>query len=152
MISVRSEVQILPGPPPLLSAGKQRGDSDLREQTAKAGSCSCREPLSAFLRNACRGGGCFAAPSGAHRGCSSAGRAPALQAGGRRFDSDHLHQSAERIGAKLHRLSAPTVVCESKPRQAPALGAPKDAARRTRTCLGLHPRHGEAGAFADGQS
>jgi hypothetical protein len=26
-------------------------------------------------------------------GCSSIGRAPALQAGGRRFDSDHLHQS-----------------------------------------------------------
>src|SRR5258708_31212097 len=25
-------------------------------------------------------------------GCSSAGRAPALQAGGRRFESDHLHQ------------------------------------------------------------
>ena len=25
------------------------------------------------------------------RGCSSAGRAPALQAGGRRFESDHLH-------------------------------------------------------------
>ncbi len=28
-----------------------------------------------------------------HGGCSSAGRAPALQAGGRRFESDHLHQS-----------------------------------------------------------
>ncbi len=26
------------------------------------------------------------------RGCSSAGRAPALQAGGRRFDPDQLHQ------------------------------------------------------------
>ena len=26
------------------------------------------------------------------RGCSSAGRAPALQAGGRQFDSVHLHQ------------------------------------------------------------
>ena len=25
-------------------------------------------------------------------GCSSAGRAPALQAGGRRFEPDHLHQ------------------------------------------------------------
>ena len=46
MISVRSEVQILPGPPMLLK-----------------------------------------------RGCSSAGRAPALQAGGRRFESDHLHFS-----------------------------------------------------------
>ena len=26
-------------------------------------------------------------------GCSSAGRAPALQAGGQRFDSAHLHQT-----------------------------------------------------------
>ena len=29
-------------------------------------------------------------------GCSSAGRAPALQAGGRRFDSGQLHQSDVR--------------------------------------------------------
>ena len=28
-------------------------------------------------------------------GCSSAGRAPALQAGGRRFDPDQLHQYQE---------------------------------------------------------
>src|ERR1700687_4192455 len=33
------------------------------------------------------------------RGCSSAGRAPALQAGGRRFESAHLHQHIDnRIG------------------------------------------------------
>jgi hypothetical protein len=33
------------------------------------------------------------------RGCSSAGRAPALQAGGRRFESGHLHQHLDnRIG------------------------------------------------------
>ena len=29
------------------------------------------------------------------RGCSSAGRAPALQAGGHRFDPVHLHQLSE---------------------------------------------------------
>ena len=29
-------------------------------------------------------------------GCSSAGRAPALQAGGQEFDSPHLHQSEPR--------------------------------------------------------
>ena len=28
------------------------------------------------------------------RGCSSAGRAPALQAGGREFEPHHLHQGA----------------------------------------------------------
>ena len=31
------------------------------------------------------------------RGCSSAGRAPALQAGGRQFDSVHLHQSTIEV-------------------------------------------------------
>ena len=31
-------------------------------------------------------------------GCSSAGRAPALQAGGHGFDSHHLHQAASRRG------------------------------------------------------
>ena len=32
------------------------------------------------------------------RGCSSAGRAPALQAGGQEFDSPHLHQRASEDG------------------------------------------------------
>ena len=30
-------------------------------------------------------------------GCSSVGRAPALQAGGRQFESDQLHQNIKRI-------------------------------------------------------
>ncbi len=29
-------------------------------------------------------------------GCSSVGRAPALQAGGRQFESDQLHQNSKR--------------------------------------------------------
>lgn len=33
------------------------------------------------------------------RGCSSAGRAPALQAGGRRFEPDHLHYRGPRFCA-----------------------------------------------------
>ena len=33
-------------------------------------------------------------------GCSSAGRAPALQAGGRQFESVHLHQGAGREVAR----------------------------------------------------
>ena len=32
------------------------------------------------------------------RGCSSAGRAPALQAGGQEFDSPHLHQFFTEAG------------------------------------------------------
>jgi hypothetical protein len=31
------------------------------------------------------------------RGCSSVGRAPVLQAGGRRFDPDQLHQRIESL-------------------------------------------------------
>ena len=33
-------------------------------------------------------------------GCSSAGRAPALHAGGQEFDPPHLHQKAERKSAE----------------------------------------------------
>ena len=43
-----------------------------------------------------RRGACAAASdtkTASTRGYSSAGRAPALQAGGRRFDSDYLHQT-----------------------------------------------------------
>ena len=35
------------------------------------------------------------------RGCSSAGRAPALQAGGQGFDSLHLHQATKLRGEKV---------------------------------------------------
>ena len=38
------------------------------------------------------------------RGYSSAGRAPALQAGGHRFDPDYLHQMGERTRAKRQPL------------------------------------------------
>ena len=37
------------------------------------------------------------------RGCSSVGRAPALQAGGHEFESHHLHQSEENRTAGTHR-------------------------------------------------
>src|SRR6185312_9353896 len=36
------------------------------------------------------------------RGCSSVGRAPALQAGGRRFDPVQLHQSSSRQDSRQH--------------------------------------------------
>ena len=39
------------------------------------------------------------------RGCSSAGRAPALQAGGQGFDSPHLHQSASSRKVREERES-----------------------------------------------
>ena len=39
------------------------------------------------------------------RGCSSAGRAPALQAGGRQFESGHLHRFSERRASGIIRCS-----------------------------------------------
>ena len=37
-------------------------------------------------------------------GCSSAGRAPALQAGGREFEPHHLHQRAQDPLGEIERL------------------------------------------------
>ena len=68
MISVRSEVQVFPGPP------------EISGQNAQAAGGRAERGLSC-LTSVCR------------RGCSSAGRAPALQAGGRRFDPGQLHQN-----------------------------------------------------------
>ncbi len=41
----------------------------------------------------------------AERGCSSAGRAPALQAGGQRFEPAHLHQHIENRIDDIERSS-----------------------------------------------
>ena len=43
------------------------------------------------------------------RGCSSAGRAPALQAGGQEFDSPHLHQRTHGFEHAGHGLIAQVV-------------------------------------------
>ena len=106
MISVRSEVQILPGPPPRLEVrsteGACRGStmrSIVRERPgAGEGSgvllCAARLwPLCCAKQ--------LAPPTpfpgrraALERGCSSVGRAPALQAGGHRFDPVHLHHAS----------------------------------------------------------
>jgi hypothetical protein len=78
LISVRSEVQILPGPP---------------------------------FRDRASGAAVVAGPWFLRRGCSSVGRAPALQAGGHRFDPVHLHWPAT---GHLHGLP-------------PVIGAPRGA-------------------------
>ena len=90
MISVRSEVQILPGPP---------GSEDRDQRTEDRRFCSLFSDLRPL-----------------ERGCSSVGRAPALQAGGHRFDPVQLHQGwavPERksfwASSELGRLS--TVLC-----------------------------------------
>ncbi len=74
LISVRSVVQIYLGPP--MKSRKQKAES--RKQKAESRRAG---GISAF---------CFLI-SAFPRGCSSAGRAPALQAGGRRFEPDQLH-------------------------------------------------------------
>jgi hypothetical protein len=96
LISVRSEVQILPGPPPTFAQQNVGTRQRLRLQPRE--------------RHRAEKGSWFRAPAAAiavaaqpltprsdfglrpkPRGCSSVGRAPALQAGGHRFDSVHLH-------------------------------------------------------------
>ena len=109
MISVRSEVQILPGPPRANDAGRRssRAAAAVAQQPrerhrAEKGSDA---PAAAFAAQGRRWRR-SAILSGSRRskrwGCSSVGRAPALQAGGRRFDSDHLHH---RANDAKHRLS-----------------------------------------------
>ena len=39
-------------------------------------------------------------PLASKRGCSSAGRAPALQAGGQEFDPPHLHHKRQEMRSK----------------------------------------------------
>jgi hypothetical protein len=76
---VGSEVQILPGPPPSTPLGVDRN--------ARLSGVSLVFLLSCLF---------FFLTSLVHRlrwGCSSAGRAPALQAGGHRFEPVHLHQT-----------------------------------------------------------
>jgi hypothetical protein len=50
----------------------------------------------------------------AERGCSSVGRAPALQAGGQRFEPAHLHQHIENRIDDIERSSV--FECAVKPR------------------------------------
>ena len=137
MISVRSEVQILPGPPPTFAPAKCRA----RQRctcTARAQRERCK---ASFVAG--RGSGCGATaraaqmqeeapcagwrlprllsqpltplrifvratPAQKTRGCSSVGRAPALQAGGRRFDSDHLHHGASEARLPVRQRCACT--------------------------------------------
>ena len=86
MISVRSEVQIFPGPPVFTRAAQRK---TARRRLAKAGCAGCCE-----LRPASQ-------PTPTGRGHSSVGRAPALQAGGRRFDPVWLHQPSWRNAAAV---------------------------------------------------
>ena len=106
MISVRSEVQILPGPPRLLRSKMSGRDSRAlarrKRHRAEKGSSSCAGCGSQSLgwlsrrkraADAIADFGLRPKP----RGCSSVGRAPALQAGGRRFDPDHLHHRGNAV-------------------------------------------------------
>jgi hypothetical protein len=112
LISVRSEVQILPGPPAVF-AEQNTGPRQPRAGAAGAApmpsgafavSFAAADAMTDFGLRPKPGGsrGCFATADAMTDfglrpkpgGCSSVGRAPALQAGGRRFDSDHLHHGA----------------------------------------------------------
>jgi hypothetical protein len=125
LISVRSEVQILPGPPPTFAeqnvGPRERCVSaEPKSQAATAvrlhRESGAEQKRAPFRAPAAAIGGARAplAPRSDFglcpkpRGCSSVGRAPALQAGGRRFDSDHLHHCAN--DAKRRSSQAATAV------------------------------------------
>ena len=75
---MRSEVQIFPDPP-----------ASLESDWIDCLHCGVRLALKESIESD---------PIEVSRGCSSAGRASALQAGGRRFDPDQLHQFCEKLG------------------------------------------------------
>ena len=81
MISVGSEVQVLPGPLSFALLARRI----IRRRLTKRLATRC-------VARAVQPDGC--AFSQSQRGLSSAGRAPALQAGGHRFESGSLHVGA----------------------------------------------------------
>jgi hypothetical protein len=90
LISVGSEVRVLPGPPP-------KG----RERMSEFGAWRLGDVAQRSLNRAAR----------KDWGCSSIGRAPALQAGGRRFDSVHLHHLHVPCVLRGHVVSEVWVNC-----------------------------------------
>jgi hypothetical protein len=132
---VRSEVQILPGPPltqrcapSFRVAPRQtqhfapRALTRWREQRPSVKAAAPGAARARLRRWGKHRGAAFSEPGGSRRecehrcgrsaqpglrrGCSSVGRAPALQAGGHRFDSVHLHHrvtsTTERMTPKRH--------------------------------------------------
>ena len=122
MISVRSEVQILPGPPRPTDAWRRscrprQAQRQLRRErpgaeesfrpqprlcaaasSAWLGVLSCSARLSRLLTQPLPPPIFERQGRPKIRGCSSVGRAPALQAGGHRFDSVHLHHRPNDAG------------------------------------------------------
>ena len=121
MISVRSEVQILPGPPRPNAAWRRscrprQAQRQLRRErlgaeessdrsldcaaasSAWLGVLSCSARLSRLLTQPLPPPIFERQGRPKIRGCSSVGRAPALQAGGHRFDSVHLHHRPNDAG------------------------------------------------------
>ena len=184
MISVRSEVQILPGPPRPNDAKRrscrprqaqrelrrerlvQNATNALRAFVASRGSgCSCNRESGLVQKESPDKSAAGAASSlwlgvlfcavrlsqrksaaGAAKdfgrqgrpkswGCSSVGRAPALQAGGHRFDSVHLHHRHERREASF--VSSATGATRVAPRAPGAEQSAEPARKRSGKDTGL---------------
>jgi hypothetical protein len=90
------------------SARTQGPKTRLSAQSQPEANSSVFPTLQAIKDRGTRTGlsGCTIPSGSCPGGCSSAGRAPALQAGGHRFESGHLHQHfVNRIGRKSRSLS-----------------------------------------------
>ena len=102
MISVRSEVQILPGPPRLLRSkmsGRGSGCASNCESDTRAEKGSGAPAAAPAVARATADAATDFELRSKPWGCSSVGRAPALQAGGRRFDPDHLHHRGNAVAS-----------------------------------------------------
>ena len=171
MISVRSEVQILPGPPvcarganwsPRQRWRSHRGSGPVQREAPV--SAALLEPSGLSRLPPSTGSG---ATAGARQGflggaaaqkpwgCSSVGRAPALQAGGHRFDSVHLHQPTLRSSGGWCPPKPAGRRRTERPRAA-SVGRPTAKAARCRKRLqqvtGLSPRDAARAASGIGRS
>ena len=81
-----SEVQVLPGPPGVKAEANWGGIAQLGERVLCKHEVIGSSPFTSTK-----------VATDDRRGCSSAGRAHAPQAWGRRFKSDHLHQDCARL-------------------------------------------------------
>ena len=135
-------MQLLPDPPgsedsPVCAAGKNPCNSGTTKCSAAEviETVGCRAPLFAggFRSNVCRKRFQRLSADQRIRGHSSAGRAPALQAGGRRFDPGWLHQllpSRPPAPRDVASSCKPTIGCLGSRDRAEKCGSAGDANER----------------------
>ena len=124
---MRSEVRILPGPPVSWKSRTKGPQGRMAARAYARKAKPTRHPSNQF-----DGTSAMSAPAleaDRKRGLSSAGRAPALQAGGQRFDPARLHQPLMKPPAKRRASVSSTCVSrDEEPKfRCPTCSAPVPA-------------------------